>query len=167
MKILIIYESRKARTKKLADTIFKLLKNDYLNDVDMFDYKEIDEKNIDYSSYDSTIIGSSLLFGFWPFGLKSFIGRNRKKMKGIALFVSFEKVFEFNENEVIIRKWKARKVKKHIEPLKKKYNFRTIAEGVFVEHLNMLNRQNDENRKMKMIENWVASIIEYFNDYAS
>jgi menaquinone-dependent protoporphyrinogen IX oxidase len=131
LKALILFGTRNGFTRKTAEVLAKVLaERGYI--VDTFENKVPTEKIKELNNYNIVLVGSSIMAGMWKFGVKRFIKKYGKDIKGLYLFVSAGGVMSSAEKS---EKTKEEAVedgkKRYIEPLVLKYSLTLKGSCVF------------------------------------
>jgi len=87
MKGIVVYDTSHGNTKKIAETIAKILKETGI-EVDLFHVKEV--KKLSVKDYDFLILDSPTKFGTMSLAVKSFLGKVKSEEWMNKPFVAFD-----------------------------------------------------------------------------
>jgi menaquinone-dependent protoporphyrinogen IX oxidase len=132
MKILIAYGTRKGWTKKSAEVITDIFKSKPGIEVDLADLKSVIRNSTDLAGYSLTIVGCSIMAGFWKFGVRGFLKKSKTRFNSLALFISAGATLEnARQGKMSKKEAVSAAITKYIVPVKRRYRLTTVLDGAF------------------------------------
>jgi len=133
MKLLIVYGTRYGMTKKTGELMYdRIIEKAPEIESTISDYHLNRELKRQMAAYDSFIVGSSIVAGFWKSGVKRFLKKYSLGEKVTSIFVTAGGSLQYAIKNNLSREEAIQKaITKYIQPVIEKYKINPLKLGVF------------------------------------
>lgn len=157
MKALIVFGTRTGWTEKTANVMSSALKGKGY-EVDLSKGR-LPKGVKDIGEYDLVIAGSSIMVGFWKWGVKGFLKKYGNKAKRLYVFATAAGLLSHLVNEGKTKEAAIiEAVQKYIEPFKSKHNLKIDGTTAFGGQMGKGDKITFNNWDENDILNWVNEI---------
>jgi len=131
MKALILFGTRTGFTGKTVKVIEQVLANRGYT-VDIYENKVPRKKMKELGSYNTVIVGTSIMMGLWKHGVKSFIKKHGKSIKNLYIFATAAGILnEVNTKGITKEEAVNIATERYITPLINQYSLTLHGTAIF------------------------------------